>query len=207
MNVTRQAVELGDGYGALKPPRFVKRLRQQRPTLNRIGSLSHLDLDELAGEITPVGGREPRQRLAPRLRPALLVHRAAGEVLHEAMNDEARRAVLPPHAGDERIGEEADGLGRTGPSGGFTLRAKWTERNEGPGKIDSSVAKAMGGGLARRATQTCIEVLGFSSLSVDYLLEKSFRDARIFDIYEGTGEIQRLIIARDLLGYTPKDLN
>ena len=55
--------------------------------------------------------------------------------------------------------------------------------------------------------QTCIEVLGACSLSVDYLVEKWFRDARIFDIYEGTGEIQRLIIARDLLGYTPKDLN
>jgi acyl-CoA dehydrogenase len=36
---------------------------------------------------------------------------------------------------------------------------------------------------------------------------KWLRDAGIFDIYEGTGEIQRLIIARDLLGYTPKGLN
>jgi acyl-CoA dehydrogenase len=38
-------------------------------------------------------------------------------------------------------------------------------------------------------------------------VEKWFRDARIFDIYEGTGEIQRLIIARDLFQYTPKELN
>jgi acyl-CoA dehydrogenase len=38
-------------------------------------------------------------------------------------------------------------------------------------------------------------------------VEKWFRDARIFDIYEGTGEIQRLIIARELLGYTPRELN
>ncbi len=87
------------------------------------------------------------------------------------------------------------------------LRAKWVEQNQGPGKIDSSVAKAMGGGLARRATQTCVEVLGACGLSVDHLVEKWFRDARIFDIYEGTGEIQRLIIARDLLDYSPKQLN
>ena len=87
------------------------------------------------------------------------------------------------------------------------VRAKWVEQNEGPGKIESSIAKAMGGGLARKATQTCIAILGACGLSVEHLAEKWFRDARIFDIYEGTGEIQRLIIARDLLGYSPKELN
>jgi acyl-CoA dehydrogenase len=87
------------------------------------------------------------------------------------------------------------------------VRAKWVEQNEGPGKIESSVAKAMGGGLARKATQACIEILGACGLSAEHLAEKWFRDARIFDIYEGTGEIQRLIIARDLLGYSPKELN
>jgi acyl-CoA dehydrogenase len=87
------------------------------------------------------------------------------------------------------------------------LRAKWIEQNEGPGKIESSVAKAMGGALARKATETCIEILGASGLSDEHLIEKHFRDARIFDIYEGTGEIQRLIIAREILDYSPKELN
>lgn len=87
------------------------------------------------------------------------------------------------------------------------VRAKWIEQNEGPGKIESSIAKAMGGALARKATQTCIEILGANGLSDAHLPEKAFRDARIFDIYEGTGEIQRLIIARDILGYSPKELN
>jgi acyl-CoA dehydrogenase len=87
------------------------------------------------------------------------------------------------------------------------LRAKWIEQNEGPGKIESSVAKAMGGTLARKVTQTCIDILGASGLSEAHLPEKAFRDARIFDIYEGAGEIQRLIIARDILGYSPKELN
>lgn len=87
------------------------------------------------------------------------------------------------------------------------VRAKWVEQRDGPGKIDSSVAKAMGGQLARKVTQSCIELLGARGLSTEYLAEKWFRDARIFDIYEGTGEIQRLIIARDLLGYSPKELN
>jgi len=87
------------------------------------------------------------------------------------------------------------------------LQAKWIEQNEGPGKIESSMAKAMGGGLARRVTQTCIDVLGAGGLSDIHPVEKAFRDARIFDIYEGTGEMQRLIIAREILGYTPKELN
>jgi acyl-CoA dehydrogenase len=87
------------------------------------------------------------------------------------------------------------------------LRAKWIEQNDGPGKIESSIAKAMGGGLARKVTQTCIEILGACGLSDEHPPEKAFRDARIFDIYEGTGEIQRLIIARDILGYSPKELN
>jgi acyl-CoA dehydrogenase len=87
------------------------------------------------------------------------------------------------------------------------VRAKWIEQREGPGKVESSMAKAMGGLLARRVTQTCIEVLGAAGLSASAPLEKLFRDARIFDIYEGTGEIQRLIIARHLLEYSPKELN
>ena len=87
------------------------------------------------------------------------------------------------------------------------VRAKWIEQREGPGKVESSMAKAMGGLLARRVTQTCIEVLGAAGLLASAPLEKLFRDARIFDIYEGTGEIQRLIIARHLLEYSPKDLN
>ena len=87
------------------------------------------------------------------------------------------------------------------------LRAKWIEQNEGPGKIDSSVAKAMGGALARKVTQTCLEILGPEALSEAHPPEKAFRDARIFDIYEGAGEIQRLIIAREILGLSPKELN
>jgi acyl-CoA dehydrogenase len=87
------------------------------------------------------------------------------------------------------------------------VRAKWVEQREGPGKIESSMAKAIGGLLARRVTQACIDVLGASGLSAAGPAEKWFRGARIFDIYEGTGEIQRLIIARELLGYSPKELN
>ena len=86
------------------------------------------------------------------------------------------------------------------------LRSKWLEQQGVPPKVEASIAKAAGGKAARKITQGCIEILGPEALSEDHPLDRSFRDGRIFDIYEGAGEIQRLIIARSILGYTSRDL-
>lgn len=75
-----------------------------------------------------------------------------------------------------------------------------------PNNMESSVCKAHAGTTVRMVTQGCIDLLGPMGISRDYLLEKWARDCRITDIYEGTGEIQRLIIARGLLDYTRADL-
>ena len=72
------------------------------------------------------------------------------------------------------------------------------------GVVDLQGAHA--GGAVRQITQGCIEILGSIGASRELLLEKWMRDSRITDIYEGTGEIQRLIIARGLLDYTREDL-
>jgi acyl-CoA dehydrogenase len=58
----------------------------------------------------------------------------------------------------------------------------------------------------RAITQGCIEILGPVGASREHLLEKWMRDCRITDICEGTGEIQRLIIARGLLDCIRQDL-
>jgi acyl-CoA dehydrogenase len=86
------------------------------------------------------------------------------------------------------------------------LRAKWMEQQSVPPKVEASIAKAAGGKAARKITQGCIELLGPEALAEDHRLDRCFRDGRIFDIYEGAGEIQRLIIARAILGYTNKEL-
>ncbi|MBW2275448.1 MAG: acyl-CoA dehydrogenase family protein [Deltaproteobacteria bacterium] len=87
-----------------------------------------------------------------------------------------------------------------------TLRSTWLAGQGKPNNMESSICKAHAGSAVREVTQGCIELLGPMGISRDHLLEKWTRDCRITDIYEGTGEIQRLIIARGLLDYTRSDL-
>jgi acyl-CoA dehydrogenase len=87
-----------------------------------------------------------------------------------------------------------------------TLRASWLADRGEPNNMEASISKAKAGAAVREITQGCIEILGPMAVSREHLLEKWFRDVRITDIYEGTGEIQRLIIARTLLGYSRDEL-
>ncbi|MGE0830610.1 MAG: acyl-CoA dehydrogenase family protein [Hyphomonadaceae bacterium] len=87
------------------------------------------------------------------------------------------------------------------------MRCKWIEDREGGSKIEASMTKAKGALAARKITQECIALLGAAGIDEAHLIEKWFRDARIFDLFEGPGEIQRLIIARYLLGYGPTELS
>lgn len=86
------------------------------------------------------------------------------------------------------------------------LRAAWLAGEGKPNNLESSVSKAHAGGAVRAICQGCIEILGPMGVSREHLLEKWLRDCRITDIYEGTGQIQRLIIARELLGYGRDEL-
>lgn len=87
-----------------------------------------------------------------------------------------------------------------------TLRAAYLADKGKPNNLEASVSKQKGGDVSRRGAQLALEILGATSITHDHLVEKWFRDARITDIYEGTGEIQRLIIARQLLGYSSREL-
>lgn len=86
------------------------------------------------------------------------------------------------------------------------LHAAWLSDMRRPNNLESSVCKAKGGEVCRTIPQGAMEVLGGMSVSHDHLVEKYLRDGRISDIYEGTGQIQRLIIAREILGYSSEEL-
>jgi acyl-CoA dehydrogenase len=81
------------------------------------------------------------------------------------------------------------------------LNAAWLSDEGQPNNLEASISKAKGGSAVREITQGCIELLGSMGISREHLLEKWFRDVRITDIYEGTGQIQNLIIARTILDY------
>jgi acyl-CoA dehydrogenase len=86
------------------------------------------------------------------------------------------------------------------------LRAAWLSDAGKSNNLESSICKAKAGAAVREITQGCMELVGPMAASREHLLEKWFRDVRITDIYEGTGQIQRLIIARDILGYGRDEL-
>jgi len=94
---------------------------------------------------------------------------------------------------------------------GSVMYVKWKEQQVGTSSLEyrneASMSKAIGGKVSRQITQGCLELLGPEGLSEDYLAEKWFRDCRIADIYEGAGEIQRILVARMLLGYKKGELN
>lgn len=87
-----------------------------------------------------------------------------------------------------------------------TLQSGWLADQGKPNNLEASVSKAKGGDASRYGPMLALEILGAIGITHDLLVEKWYRDARITDIYEGTGEIQRLVTARALLGYSSKDL-
>jgi len=76
-----------------------------------------------------------------------------------------------------------------------------------PNTIEASMAKVRAGDVVVKITQRATELMGPVGYSREYLLEKWFRDAKINDLYEGTGQINRLIVARRILDYTRHELS
>ena len=68
------------------------------------------------------------------------------------------------------------------------------------------MSKVKAGDVVTKITQKAVALLGPLGYSREFLLEKWFRDAKITDIYEGTGQINRLVVARQVLGYSGADL-
>jgi acyl-CoA dehydrogenase len=88
----------------------------------------------------------------------------------------------------------------------LVLKAVWLSDNRQPNALEAAMCKLHAGEVVTRITQKAVEILGPLGYSRDLLLEKWFRDAKINDIFEGTGQINRLIAARQLLGYSGAEL-
>ncbi|GAA1142011.1 acyl-CoA dehydrogenase family protein [Nocardioides aquiterrae] len=113
-------------------------------------------------------------------RPALAQHAAAAKLLQMEADWEAAHLLM--------------------------LQAAWMADNRKPNSLEASMAKAKAGRVGSDITLSCVELAGSVGYSEGELLEKWARDSKILDIFEGTQQIQQLIVARRVLGLTSAEL-
>ncbi|MEE2959251.1 MAG: acyl-CoA dehydrogenase family protein [Myxococcota bacterium] len=89
----------------------------------------------------------------------------------------------------------------------LTLKAAWMADNGQPNSKEASMAKAKAGRVGTKISLRCVELCGAIGYGETELLEKWARDIKITDIFEGTQQIQQLIIARRLLRKSSKELH
>ncbi|WP_296212209.1 acyl-CoA dehydrogenase family protein [uncultured Corynebacterium sp.] len=88
----------------------------------------------------------------------------------------------------------------------MTMRAGWMADNKQPNSKEASECKAKAGRMATDLTLRAVEIAGAYGYSERDLLEKWARDSKILDIFEGTQQIQQLVVARRELGLSSKEL-
>ncbi len=88
----------------------------------------------------------------------------------------------------------------------LTLKAAWLMDQQMPNTVEASMCKVKAGEVVTRVTQKGVALMGPLGYLRSHLFEKWMRDAKINDLFEGTGQINRLIIARRILGYSSKEL-
>jgi len=116
--------------------------------------------------------------------------------------DYDRPAHLQPAAAAEFIAMEADWEAARL----LALQAAWMADNRMPNSLQASMAKAKAGRMGTDVALRCVALCGAAGLGEAELLEKWARDAKILDLFEGTQQIQLLIVARQLLGLSSAQL-
>ncbi|MGE0871307.1 MAG: acyl-CoA dehydrogenase family protein [Kofleriaceae bacterium] len=79
--------------------------------------------------------------------------------------------------------------------------AAWLADHKKPNAAEASMAKAYGPPVALEAASLGMDILAEAGAASDYLIEKLYRDVKVLDIVEGTGQIQRLVMARQLINH------
>ena len=81
----------------------------------------------------------------------------------------------------------------------MTWHAAWMADMGIPNAKEASMSKAYAGQEATKICYEAIQIMGHDGLSEDYLVEKWFRDIKVFDIFEGTGQAQRIVISKRII--------
>jgi acyl-CoA dehydrogenase len=140
---------------------------------------------------------------------ALGIARAALELLQEMLADRGVeiRYGLPRSRMTNLEREFVDMEAMLRSTWLLTMKAMWLADERKTNTIEASACKVRAGDVVVKITQRAVELMGPLGYSREHLLEKWFRDAKINDLYEGTGQINRLIVARRILGYTRHELD
>jgi alkylation response protein AidB-like acyl-CoA dehydrogenase len=88
----------------------------------------------------------------------------------------------------------------------LVYRAAWLKQEGRPHTEEGAKAKLFASEMARRQTAEAIQILGGYGYTKEFPAERYYRDAKITEIYEGTSEIQRIVIARSILGLRRAEL-
>ena len=84
------------------------------------------------------------------------------------------------------------------------MKAAWEADQGIRNTYMASIAKCLAGDVANKAATDAVQIFGGNGFNCEYPVEKLMRDAKIFQIYEGTSEIQRVIIGREWLKLAQK---
>jgi alkylation response protein AidB-like acyl-CoA dehydrogenase len=131
----------------------------------------------------------------------------------QAAYDVAREYALQRHAFGHRIADFqaiqqklADMSMELDAARLLIYRAAWLKQQGRKHTEEGAKAKLFASEMARRQTGEAIQILGGYGYTKEFPVERYYRDAKITEIYEGTSEIQRLVIARSILGLTERSL-
>jgi alkylation response protein AidB-like acyl-CoA dehydrogenase len=131
----------------------------------------------------------------------------------QAAYDVAREYALERRQFGKRIGEFqaiqwklADMATEIDAARLLVYRAAWLKQEGRPHTEAGAKAKLFASEMARRQTAEAIQILGGYGYTKEFPVERYYRDAKITEIYEGTSEIQRLVIARSILGLREREL-
>ncbi len=159
----------------------------------------------IAGE--SLGGLADTKKMLDSTRPAVGaqgagIARAAFEFLLERVQSSSLHGT--PMASHQHIMFElAEMQMEIAASRMLVHRAAWMADHNMDNVAEASMAKAHGARTAQYVTTRAMVLLGEEALEPGHPVEKWYRDAKIYDIFEGTGQIQRRIIAKALTGVNP----
>ena len=157
-----------------------------------------------ARETTHTGQKQPAMSTFEATRPtvgaqAIGIARAAYEYALDYAKE--RKTVGKPSVTHQAVGFKlADMAMEIAAARLLVWRAAWLAHNGGFRNGEGSMSKLKAGEVAVWATERAIQILGGNGYAREYPVERWHRDAKIYTIFEGTSEIQRLVVARAISG-------